>query len=118
MPIANTETPVISQGTEQRSYLVPFILVTSLFFLWGIANIFNTALVAQFQPVFEISRATALLVESAFYLGYFIVAIPAGLFMEKYSYKKGIIFGLLLFALGAFLFIPAAKLLMFGFFLI
>lgn len=100
-----------------KSYLLPLILVTSLFFLWGLANILNSALIAQFQPLFEISRAPALLVESAFYLGYFTIAIPAALFMEKYSYKKGILFGLVLYAFGALMFIPAAKMLTFGFFL-
>ncbi|MCZ6898889.1 MAG: L-fucose:H+ symporter permease [Bacteroidetes bacterium] len=102
---------------SKNQYLWPFILVTSLFFLWGIANIFNSALIAQFQPVFEIGRAQALLVETAFYFGYFTIAIPAGLFMERYTYKKGIILGLVLYALGALLFIPAAKILTFGFFL-
>ncbi|WP_333821459.1 L-fucose:H+ symporter permease [Ohtaekwangia sp.] len=119
MPIVNTETITSNESvTANRSYLVPFILVTSLFFLWGIANIMNSALIAHFQPVFKISRAQALLVETAFYCGYFTIAIPAGLYMEKYSYKKGIIIGLLLYAAGALLFIPAAKLLTFGFFLI
>ena len=102
----------------KNKYLLPLILVTSLFFLWGIANIFNSALIAQFQPVFEIKRAQALLVETAFYLGYFVIALPAGIFMEKYSYKKGIILGLLLYGVGALLFIPAAQALMFGFFLV
>jgi FHS family L-fucose permease-like MFS transporter len=88
-----------------------------LFFLWGLANILNSALIAQFQPVFEISRAQALLVETAFYFGYFTIALPAGIFMEKYSYKKGILLGLILYAIGALLFIPAAKLMTFGFFL-
>lgn len=101
-----------------KKYLLPFILVTSLFFLWGIANILNSALIAHFQPVFEISRAQALLVETAFYFGYFTIALPAGLFMEKFSYKKGIFLGLILYAIGAFLFIPAAKFMTFGFFLI
>lgn len=100
-----------------KKYLLPFILVTSLFFLWGIANILNSALIAHFQPVFNISRAQALLVETAFYLGYFTIAIPAGLYMEKYSYKRGILLGLLLYAIGALLFIPAAKILTFAFFL-
>ena len=102
---------------KKNQYLIPFILVTSLFFLWGLANILNSALIAQFQPVFDISRGQALLVETAFYLGYFTIAVPAGLFMEKYTYKKGIILGLLLYAVGAMLFIPAAKMLTFVFFL-
>src|SRR5260221_10835728 len=102
----------------KSKYLFPFILVTSLFFLWGIANILNSALIAHFQPVFQISRAQALLVETAFYLGYFTIALPAGLFIEKYSYKKGIILGLILYSIGSLLFVPAAKTFTFGFFLI
>lgn len=113
-----TDTPISSPAHTGKRYLVPFILVTSLFFLWGIANILNAALISHFQPVFQIGRAEAYLVETAFYLGYFTIAIPAGLFMEKYSYKKGILMGLLLYALGALLFIPSAYLLTFGFFLI
>ena len=119
MAIPGTDTTITSQSNASgKAYLLPFILVTSLFFLWGIANILNSALIAHFQPVFEIKRAQALLVETAFYFGYFTIALPAGLFMERYNYKKGIIFGLILYALGALLFIPAAKLLTFGFFLV
>lgn len=118
MAIISTEKIASRDITAGKSYTGPYALVTSLFFLWGLANILNSALIAHFQPVFTIGRAEAMLVESAFYLGYFTIAIPAGLFMEKYSYKKGILLGLLLYALGAFLFVPAAKLLTFGFFLI
>jgi FHS family L-fucose permease-like MFS transporter len=113
-----TETTISASANTGKRYLIPFILVTSLFFLWGMANILNSALIAHFQPVFEIGRAEAMLVETAFYFGYFTIAIPAGLFMEKYSYKKGILFGLILYALGALLFIPSAYMLTFGFFLI
>jgi FHS family L-fucose permease-like MFS transporter len=114
-----TQTTAGATSTHAgKRYLIPFILVTSLFFLWGMANILNAALIAHFQPVFEIGRAEALLVETAFYFGYFTIAIPAGLFMEKYTYKKGIQLGLLLYASGALLFIPAAYMLTFGFFLV
>ncbi len=112
------DTTLSTSAETGKRYLVPFILVTSLFFLWGMANILNAALISHFQPVFEIGRAQAYLVETAFYLGYFTIAIPAGLFMERYSYKKGILTGLLLYALGALLFIPSAYLLTFGFFLV
>jgi MFS transporter, FHS family, L-fucose permease len=119
MPIPTTETVRAQESIDSnKSYLVPFILVTSLFFLWGMANIMNSALIAHFQPVFEISRAQALFIETAFYFGYFTIALPAGFFMERYSYKKGILIGLVLYAIGALLFIPAAKLLTFGFFLV
>ena len=117
MPIPTTEAVSTETIDSNKSYLVPFILVTSLFFLWGMANIMNSALIAHFQPVFEISRAQALFIETAFYLGYFTIALPAGFFMERYSYKKGILLGLILYAIGALLFIPSAKLLTFGFFL-
>lgn len=118
MAFALTEPLQVNPDDSGKSYRIPFILVTSLFFLWGLANILNSALIAHFQPVFDISRTQALLVETAFYFGYFTIAIPAGLFIERYNYKKGIILGLLLYALGALLFIPAAKLLTFSFFLI
>ena len=118
MPIPTQAVRAQENIDSNKSYLVPFILVTSLFFLWGMANIMNSALIAHFQPVFEISRAQALFIETAFYFGYFTIAIPAGIFMERYSYKKGILLGLVLYAVGALLFIPAAKLLTFGFFLI
>jgi len=116
-------SPVIPSNSTQlnhngKSYLIPLILVTSLFFLWGLANILNSALIAHFQPVFEIGRTQALLVETAFYFGYFTIALPAGLFIERFNYKKGILLGLMLYALGALLFIPAASQLTFGFFLI
>jgi MFS transporter, FHS family, L-fucose permease len=119
MPIPSTLATSTEAGAgTTKKYLLPFILVTSLFFLWGLANSLNGALTAHFQPVFQISRAQSLLVETAFYLGYFTIALPAGFFMERFGYKKGIILGLSLFAVGAFLFIPAAKFLTFGFFLI
>lgn len=118
MPIPTTEAVRGETIDTSKSYLVPFILVTSLFFLWGMANILNSALIAHFQPVFDISRAQALFIETAFYLGYFTIALPAGFFMERYSYKKGILLGLVLYAAGALLFIPAANMLTFGFFLV
>lgn len=116
--MASISTKTSSDIDSSKSYTIPLILITSLFFLWGMANILNSALIAHFQPVFEISRTQALLVETAFYFGYFTIAIPAGLFMERYNYKKGILLGLILYALGAFLFIPAAETLTFGFFLV
>ena len=90
------------------SYLVPFILVTSLFFLWGFAHSLLDVLNKHFQEILGISRAESGLVQAALYGGYLIMAIPAGLIMNRFGYKKGIILGLLLFATGAFLFYPAA----------
>jgi MFS transporter, FHS family, L-fucose permease len=118
MSLAPTTASAQKNFVQNKSTLIPLILVTSLFFLWGIANILNSALIAHFQPVFDISRTKALLVETAFYLGYFTIALPAGFFIQRYNYKTGILFGLFLYSAGALLFIPAAELLTFGFFLI
>lgn len=87
---------------------LPFILVTALFFLWAMPNNLNDILIPQFMKSFELSRFQAGLVQSAFYLGYFLMALPAALVMDKYNYKTGLITGLLLFATGAFIFYPAA----------
>jgi len=97
---------------------VPFILVTFLFFLWGIPNSMNDVLIRQFMKSFELSRFQAGLVQSAFYMGYFMLAIPAALLMKKSGYKAGFVTGLLLLSTGAFLFWPAAIAQRFGFFLI
>ena len=88
--------------------LTPFILVTALFFLWGIPNNLNDVLIRQFMKSFSLSRFEAGLVQSAFYLGYFVLAMPAALLMRRFGYKSGFIVGLLLFGMGAFLFWPAA----------
>ena len=88
--------------------LVPFALVTALFFLWGIPNNLNDVLIRQFMKSFALSRFQAGLVQSAFYMGYFLLATPAALLMRRFGYKSGFIVGLLLFGFGAFLFWPAA----------
>lgn len=92
----------------EKKYLLPFILITSLFALWGFANDITNPMVAAFQTVMELSAAKASMVQFAFYGGYATMAIPAALFIRKYSYKRGILLGLALYAVGAFLFIPAA----------
>ena len=92
----------------ERKYLVTFILVTTLFALWGFANDITNPMVAAFQTVMELTAAKASMVQFAFYGGYATMAIPAALFIRKYSYKSGILLGLALYAIGAFLFIPAA----------
>ncbi len=91
-----------------RGHLVPFILVTALFFLWGVPNNLNDVLIRQFMKSFALSRFQAGLVQSAFYMGYFALAMPAALLMRKLGYKAGFVIGLFLFALGTFLFWPAA----------
>ncbi|MBT3207513.1 MAG: L-fucose:H+ symporter permease [Bacteroidetes bacterium] len=101
-----------------RKVLIPFILITSLFALWGFANDITNPLVAAFKTVMEMSNAKAALIQFAFYGGYATMAIPAALFVKKFSFKKGIILGLALYAFGALLFYPAARFEMFSFFLI
>ena len=101
-----------------KKHLIPFILVTGLFALWGFANDITNPMVAAFQTVMEISTFKASLVQFAFYGGYATMAIPAALFINKFSYKKGILLGLSLYALGALLFWPAAQYQIFSFFLI
>ena len=91
-----------------KKYLFTFILVTSLFALWGFANDITNPMVAAFQTLMELSAAKASLVQFAFYGGYATMAVPAALFIRRFSYKKGVMLGLALYATGAFLFIPAA----------
>lgn len=102
----------------EKKYIFPFILITSLFALWGFANDITNPLVAAFQTIMELPAKQASLVQLAFYGGYGTMAIPAALFIRKYSYKKGILLGLALYAIGAFLFIPAAAFEEFTFFLL
>jgi len=98
-----------------RDFIIPFILVTSLFFLWGLAHSLLDVLNKHFQDILGITRARSGLVQAALYGGYFVMAIPAGLFMNRFGYRKGIITGLLLYAAGAFLFWPATFIQTFGF---
>jgi FHS family L-fucose permease-like MFS transporter len=97
--------------------LVPFILVTALFFLWGVPNNLNDILIRQFMKSFAITRLQAGLVQSAFYMGYFLLALPSALYMKKAGYKLGFVTGLVLFGLGTFLFWPAAMVGRYSFFL-
>jgi len=101
----------------EKKYLLPFVVITSLFSLWGFANDITNPMVAAFRTIMEISNAKAALIQFAFYGGYATMAIPAALFVKRYTYKKGIIMGLILYAIGALLFYPAAKYELFGFFL-
>lgn len=98
----------MKQHLVEHKNIVTFILITSLFALWGFANDITNPMVAAFQTVMEISAAKASMIQFAFYGGYFTMAVPAALFVRRYSYKYGILLGLGLYAFGAFLFIPAA----------
>jgi FHS family L-fucose permease-like MFS transporter len=91
-----------------NNLIIPFILVTSLFALWGFANAITDPMVQAFKKVLELSNSEAAWIQMAFYGGYFCMAFPAALFIKKYSYKKGILVGLALYAIGALLFYPAA----------
>jgi MFS transporter, FHS family, L-fucose permease len=104
--------PLFSPGNT-----LPFVLVTALFFLWAIPNNLNDILIKQFMTSFQITRFEAGLVQSAFYLGYFCLAMPAALLMRRFGYKTGLVTGLFLFGTGAFLFWPAAIVGSYGFFL-
>lgn len=104
-------------GFIPRQNLLPFSLVTMLFLIWGIPNNLNDVLIKQFMKSFQLNRFQAGLVQSAFYMGYFLLAVPAGLMMKKIGYKVGLVFGLFLFATGCFLFWPAAIIGKYGFFL-
>src|SRR6478672_13459272 len=96
-----------SGGINQ--FLIPFILVTSLFFLWGMAHNLDSILIPHLKKACELNNRQSTLVDTAVFFAYFIMAIPAGMFLKKWGYKRGIITGLLVFAMGAFLFIPAAN---------
>ncbi|MBK8503235.1 MAG: L-fucose:H+ symporter permease [Saprospiraceae bacterium] len=98
--------------------LVPFILITSLFALWGFANDITNPMVSAFKKVLELNNTQASWVQMAFYGGYFTMALPAAIFAKRYSYKKGILLGLVLYTVGALLFYPAAAYEQFIFFLL
>ena len=103
---------------KSNKYLLPIILVTSLFFLWGFAYGLLDVLNKHFQDTLDITKKRSTLLQAAYFGAYFLVALPAGLFMQKSGYKKGIIIGLLLYAAGALLFYPSAQNSSFNFFLL
>lgn len=103
MPNANPNPeqhpPMFAPGT-----LLPVFLVTALFLFWGIASNLNDILIKQFMKSFELPRYKAALIQSAFFMGYFVVAVPAALVMKRFGYKTGLVIGLFLYSAGAFLF--------------
>lgn len=103
---------------NRKNYLLPFILVTSLFFLWAFLHNINPILIPHLKKACQLTDTQSAFIDSAVYLGYFSIALPAGWFMHKYGYKKAIMFGLLLFGLGFLLFIPAASTREYAFFLV
>lgn len=108
---------MVEHKIASKEVMLPFILVTALFFFWGIPNNLNDILIKQFMKSFDISRFEAGFLQSAFYLGYFLLSLPAALIMRRFNYKTGLIIGLLLFSIGTFLFYPAALIGKFEFFL-
>lgn len=102
----------------ERRYLLPFVLVTSLFALWGLANNMTDTLLAAFKKIIQMSDTQTSFIQMAFYGAYFCLALPAALFIRKHSYKSGVILGLCLYALGAILFLPAAGVASYAFYLI
>src|SRR5688572_16220606 len=103
---------------KRNQYLLPIILVTSLFFLWGFAYGLLDVLNKHFQDTLNVTKERSTLLQAAYFGAYFVIALPAGLLMQKIGYRKGIIFGLFLYAVGALLFYPSAQNANFYFFLI
>jgi FHS family L-fucose permease-like MFS transporter len=103
---------------QQKNYGIAFALVTSLFFLWAFLHNINPILIPHLKKACQLTDTQSALIDTAVYLGYFFIALPAGWFMHKYGYKKGILCGLILYAIGSFLFIPAANSLSYTFFLV
>ncbi len=101
-----------------KKYLLPFVLITSLFFIWGFARAILDVLNKHFQEILHISIGQSALIQATTYLGYFLMALPAGILITRVGYRKGVVTGLLLFALGALLFIPGESMMSFGMFLL
>jgi FHS family L-fucose permease-like MFS transporter len=106
---SNSNVKITSDDSTANKWLIPFVLVTSLFFLWGISNNLTGILIPHLRKALQLTNTQSTFVDTAVYLAYFLTAIPAGLILNRFGYKKGIIAGLLVFSLGAFLFIPAAN---------
>jgi len=102
------ETPITAQGKGNK-YLLPFILVTLLFFLWGMAHNLDSILIPHLKKACQLNNRQSTLIDTAVFFAYFIMAIPAGMIIKRFGYKNSIITGLLVFAIGAFLFVPAAN---------
>ena len=101
-----------------ESYVIPFILIISLFFLWGFAHAILDVLNKHFQELLDISKSYSALIQATMYMGYFVMAIPAGLFITRWGYRRGVVFGLLLYAVGSFLFVPGQHYVSFNIFLL
>src|ERR1700704_2396018 len=107
----------VSTPITERRYVVPLVLVTSLFFVWAIGVNLNDILIQHLKKAFGLTDFQSSLIQSAFFGGYFLAALPAGWLMQRLGYKRGILIGLLVCATGTMLFIPAASVRVYGFFL-
>src|SRR5580700_6119372 len=112
-PESNSPVPIVD-----RRYLLAFVIVTSLFFSWAFAAALNDVLIRQFQKALALTRTQSSFIQLAFYIGYFCAALPAGMLIHRAGYKRTIIIGLSLYALGALLFVPAANAQSYLFFLV
>ena len=106
--MSKTKSPLLKMP-DGTNYLFPFIMITSLFLLWGFAHGLLDVLNKHFQAILSLSKGESGFIQFSLYIAYFVMAVPAGLFIKKFGYQKGIMLGLFLFACGAFLFFPAAK---------
>ena len=111
LPLGSVIQPALDEpvSKNKNKFLIPFILVTSLFFLWGMVHNLDSILIPHLKKACELNNRQSALVDTAVFFAYFLMAIPAGMFLKRWGYKTGIIFGLLVAAIGAFLFVPAAN---------
>ena len=105
------------KGKNGENFLIPFILITSLFFMWGVANNMTDTLLSAFKKIMSMTNFQTSLIQVAFYGAYFCLALPAAFFIKRYSYKSGVMLGLLIYAGGCFLFFPASQSMSYEFFL-
>lgn len=112
---SNSQNKVVTN--EQKGWLFPFILVTSLFFFWGFVHNLDPILIPHLRKAFNLSDLQSSLIDSSVFIAYFVMALPAGYIMRKYGYKSGIMIGLILFGIGSILFVPAANYLQYSYFL-
>ena len=115
--LVTTADQKLQGKNSSRKYLIPFVLVTSLFFLWAFLHNINPILIPHLKKACQLTDTQSAFIDTAVYFGYFLMALPAGWFMHKYGYKKGILFGLILYGIGTILFVPAASARSYTFFL-
>ncbi|MCJ8208486.1 L-fucose:H+ symporter permease [Mucilaginibacter sp. RS28] len=116
--VTDTDSGLVAEtNTKGKSYVLPFMLIVSLFFLWGMAHNLDSILIPHLRKACQLKNWQSTLIDTSVFMAYFLMAIPAGILLKKFGYKSSIIIGLSLFALGAFLFVPAANTLNYAVFL-